>query len=285
MVATYSDFITSIDVVIEALFLLATDNGWTIDRHDTNSRLHISKSGYHFDIYKVSSTVMGIAACQGYDSGATYSAQPGTSPYKTSTIYDYAGPDKSGYMPRFRVCASGNSMFIFPGVIDGSSYYIRTRGMAFGVIEDADKIGNWTGGQYVFGAFVGNNSSDFWLFDNSNTSQSTALAVYVNGEWAPGANLGQPVGRFSTLSHIRGKMPNVFNAGVLPTKCPLFAANISNSGLYHPLGFVSGMRLVRGADVYLDGDTFNIGADTYVACGAYQGCESDNNVQWAVKIS
>jgi len=283
MAVTIQQYLTSIDVVVNACKTLAEENGWSIDRHDLNTRLHLHKGLLHFEVYKYSSTHLALVGCSGYDSGASATAQPGASAATTGYILDYAGPSNEGTMPMFRLVASGTSIYIFPGVIDGSNYPVNTRGMAFG--EITEKIGNWADGQFVCGAYTGSsgNSSDFWLFSAHPVSTDISFLLKINGSWAPNTSYGYAVGRYSSCSALRSKMPNVFNAGVLPVPLPLFVKNISNGALLHPIGFAPGLRCIEGGDVYMDGETITIGADTYILVQARQGA-ANKSASYAIKI-
>lgn len=284
MASTVSGYLTSIDVVVNACKTLAEQNGWTIDRHDAGTRVHFHKGVLHFEVYKYSATHLGLVGCSGYNSGSTPTAQPGASAATLGYILDYAGPGADGMMPMFRLVATGTSIYIFPGVLDYSSYPINTRGMALG--EITDKIGSWEGGQFVCGSYAGSSGSsqDFWLFSAHPLNSDTSFLLNIGGSWAPNASYGYAVGRYSDCWALRSKMPNLFNAGVLPVPLPLFVKNIANGSLLHPIGYAPGLRVLAGGDVYMDGDTIVIGADTYLLVQARQGA-ADKSVSYGIKIS
>ena len=285
MVATIREYLTSIGQAVDSIKTLAEDNGWTIDRHDAGSRCHLHKGTLHFEVYYYDNRKLGIVGCTGYASGSSATAQPGTSAARPGWILNSPiNANNEGLSPQVRYVASGNSIYCFFGYAQSTGYGMNTRAMAFG--EITDKIGNWVGGQFVCGTYKDTNSYsfDFPLFSNHTATSDVHLAVMLDGAWVNPGSAGTFVGRYLSCPHLRSKMPNIYNAGILPVPLPLFRQNVSDAGLLHPVGFAPGLRVISGGDTYIDGDTIMIGADTYLLVQSRQGA-SNKYAEYAVKIS
>jgi len=288
MAATLRENLTSTGQIVNSIKALAEANGWTIDRHDVSSRLHLHKGANHFEVFVYDGQRIGMVACTGYAAGSSASTQPGTSNYNPwgTGVGWVIGSNlaNDGGVPKVRYVCTGNTIYCFFGYCQSSGYGMNTRAMAFG--EITDKIGNWTGGQFVSDQYASTNgySFDMWLFGSADSEMN--LQVFVNGAWTDQSThptVGKAVGFYDTCGALRSKMPNVYNAGILPVPLPLFVRNKSNSSFLHPIGYAPGLRTIAGGDIYVDGDTITIGSDTYIMVQAQQGAVNEY-ATYAVKL-
>ena len=265
---------TSINDIVSGISTLATANGWTVD-YSAAGRVHIHKGGLHFDIYSYDAHQIGIVGCSGYAAGSAATAQPGASPVSVGYVFDIS-VSGNGYVAKYRMVASEDNIYVT--VLTGCSFDPGFTYRFFGFGNIVDKVGSWSGGQFVLGApgSSGYNNSSSMGFDNASL-----LRVLINGSWAPNTSYGW--GTSSGISPtISGKMPNKYNAGLMPLPIPLFVRNIADSSKLHPIGFAPNTLRISGGDCYLQGDTFIMGGSTYTAVSHRP---DDTSATYAIKIA
>lgn len=233
----------NVQAIIAAIKTVCADDGWAVDL-DTANRIHVHKDGYHFDIDAGASTnTMNLYACTGYSSGNAAANQPGAS--GAAECYFIA---TSSVDTRYEITVTGHNLYAFLDVQSATQ-----GGFCWGVITD--KIGTWTGGQFVQGK---PGSASVGIFSSANTN--TRLSI--NGEWAPNATYGALVGMQDVCS-LRGEMPFHYSAGILRMPVPIFVRDVSNASLLHPAGYAPNIYMMRGGDVYMNGDTITFEGEQY----------------------
>lgn len=239
---------STISGLLAAIVTVCSADGWTIHLN-TASRVHISKNGYHYELYAGSSDTIYLVGCTGYDAGAIPTAQPGASSVATCPSMVY-----SPLITTYVVISTGTSLFCF---LDRRAYIGGT--FSLGVIQD--KIGSWTGGQFVQGIGAFNSESLPWSLSGFYPSPTP---IYINGSWTPNTSWGHGTGVYDVCT-LRSEMPCSYNAGVLLLPTPVFVKNVTDSSLLHPIGYVPDLYMVRGGDVYLVGDVVTFDGTDYTA--------------------
>lgn len=210
--------------------------GWVVDRYDVGSRLHAHFGSAHIDIVAYDAPRLQACYCTGYDGGAAWNAQPGTSPAVRwySRLYN-------------------TSDWIRIHVLD-ARIYVQTRynngsvnaTMYFGKITE--KVGTWNGGELICGS------------DNASTpvlGASPSMGyVFLEGSWQSGL-YGTHVNTPLMLRPIQ-----FTGASFL---CPILMLknNTGDASLKHPLGYLSGMYQANPAYFYADQETILIAEIPY----------------------
>lgn len=247
MAHSVSGNVTTVNALVSACNDVCAADGWTIDLF-TTGRLHVHKGAYHYEIYAYTANNVGFVACTGYASGQTPPNQPGASPIGSTHIW----VSESTY---YQIISTGTNLLCFLY----RTYSTVVNFCALGVI--AEKVGSWTGGQFVLaGASSYSIPCQVWSIPNS-------LYVSINGSWTPNASFGTGCGLYATSTTLRGKMPSAFNAGLLRHPITVYLRNVSNSVLYHPIGYAPNIYSCRGGDVYLIGETIQIEGESHLFCG------------------
>lgn len=232
----------SVNALVETIKNTCAADGWDVDYFITG-RAHVHKGAHHFEVYTYSSVSLGLVACTGYSSGRSAINQPGASPVAFGAVL------VSGYPILYQIVVTG---FSFIGIFNRGSNNNPTC-CQFGVI--ADKVGLWTGGQFVMSGPNVISTCQVW-------SSLCVANVYLGDQWTPSAMYGAGTGLYP--SPLSLKQPNVFNGGILQLPIPIYLRNVSNSNLLHPIGYAPHVYGVSGGDVYLPGDTITIGGQAYL---------------------
>jgi len=244
----YFEYGTNTGVVdfLSQIATFAAANGWTID-YQASARVHLHKNGLHFELV-ISSDDLLIYGCTGYDSGAAASAQPGVTTTSKSSNHSTSG---SHYL-----ISTANALYF----TNLDTYYNRYH---YGVIgEIADKLSPWSGGQFLA---IGTPSGDVFMDFEAPTF------FYYDGQWwgaGSGANAtttpGALMGNENSGVVLSLNQPSPYNLGIMPVPITLFRRSPANTSLLIPLGYMPGLRMVNGGNVYECGEEITIEGESCV---------------------
>lgn len=232
----------------------AEANGWTIDFFGTyngNNRLHLHKGSSHFEVWYRDNLRVYLCGCTGYSSGAAPTAQPGTSA-AISHLASYTG------ITEVYFASSGSSLYL--GANRSGDYRWG------GCLTITEKVGTWAGGIMVVGDDFNTPNDTYRFFFGPRADYMT---LFINGVWTPlnGSAVANALyGMLYSDNAFTWTPPARHNLGILPTKCPLFVRNASNTGLVHPVGFAPGLRVASPGDVYDVHSTMTIDGASHVWC-------------------
>lgn len=244
-----SGSITDIVALVGAIQALCASDGWTVD-YSTTGRVHLSKSGYHYEVFSSDSSIIAMIGCTGYAAGQPPASQPGASP-SALTHALFSGGNTTYY----EIISTGTAVFVcLSRYTSGAGY---GNGCAFGVISE--KIGSWAGGQFVMPGQGVALAGHYFLFSATSLGH-----IMIDGQWAPNVSYGYGCGLYAANIALRNKMPSLFNAGILTLPITIYLRNASSATLYHPIGYAPNLFAVRGGDVYLPGETIQIGGVTHL---------------------
>lgn len=211
--------------------------GWVIDRYDVGSRLHAHFGDEHIEIVSNDTAKLQGCYCTGYDSGAAWSAQPGTSPAIVWYSRIYAATD---YL-QIHVC--DNRILVGLRYNNGALY----GGLFFGKITN--KVGSWNGGR---------------LFTGNNTTSAQVLGATIpisclelEGAWITNSVYGT----YNNTPLIY--RPLVHTGAIFLTPILMCKNNDVTASLKHPLGYIDGIYNATPHDYYLDEETVLIDGVLY----------------------
>jgi len=230
----------------------AVANGWTVDflgDYNGNKRFHFHKgAGQHFELYGGPYAL----ACTGYAAGSAPTAQPGVCNLGSYNAMNFT----AGNPVMFISTAGGLYLGRFQGFWDFTVFF---------AIQD--KIGTWSGGHgfqapFYQGSYVFNGTGSLgYTYGN--------LQMYINGVWSAYNVLAGGVGgTFSSASpegDLTSAQPSDFNISIFPIPVLAYQILATDTTKYVPLGYVPGLYrgIVRG--VYISGETFMVGSDTFIS--------------------
>lgn len=232
---------TNAEAFIAELLAFANSNGWTTVE-TVSTRIQIEKDGVTWKVEKASAARINM--------WATVNGQ--TSP---DTIY-YG--DLLENVSTVEFISSGNNLFIlaekwYSGALQGL--------ILGGVFRCYDKIGNWSGGVYVFGSW----SYSYYCYDTYFNATMPAMGsfFYENAWTSVGGAAGGRVFGARGFEVDTIKEPNYFNSAFLPIPALLCMWD-ANTAYYIPLGYVDGVYFFKPGDIYVDGDILTISGHDYL---------------------
>jgi len=244
---------TTANQFLTDLAAFAATNGWTVDYSDVYNtsyyRVHISKGSAHFDAYSNSTMGGYFYGCTGYAGGSPPASQPGVSGDKNFNLEVSA--------PLWLISTAGG---LYVGM-KTSTYF---RWMALFVVSE--KVGAWSDGH---GLTVHTNNV-YGTSPFMSTDVYTAYfgaQIYINGAWSGNkvvAN-GLSGNNYITAGHMAATaQPCKYNQAMLFLPLILFLYSAVDTTKKHPIGYLPGVYLSNGGSLYLTGETFTVGADTYL---------------------
>jgi hypothetical protein len=231
-----------------------SSNGWTVDLdavyNTSYRRLHFHKGLAHYELYSTGPLSFNSLSCTGFNGGQAPAAQPGSSTDITAAF------DAAGNPLIFVSTVGGIYMF------EAGTNYIHHAAF-FTVVS---KVGVWSDG---WGIVCGMNlyANDVLMSPGAYSTNHWAT-LYYNGAWTPTATKAGALSGNNYLSvanALHANQPNTFNRGILPLPITLFIYDTIDSSLKRPIGYLPGAYKIGGGDLFTIGETFTIGADTYIA--------------------
>lgn len=234
------------------LAAFAAANGWTVDYSGVYNtsyyRIHISKGAAHFDAYSESTLGGKFYGCTGYSSGSPPASQPGVSAVKD--FYLVAS------IPLWLISTTG-------GLYAGMKTVSYFKWLALFIVSE--KVGAWTDGH---GLTVGITiNSILPLMSDEAYSTNYAAQIYINGAWSGNKVIanGLAGNNYIASGHMAATaQPCKCNQAMLFLPLVLFLHSTVDTTKKYPIGFLPGVSLSNSGSLYLTGDTFTVGTDTYI---------------------
>jgi hypothetical protein len=129
----------------------------------------------------------------------------------------------------------------------------------------SEKVGAWTDGHGLHGGLQYYSSSPLMSTDAYSTYYGAQ--IYINGAWSGNQTLanGLSGNNYTSSGHMASvAQPCKYNQAMLFLPLVLFLHSTVDTTKKYPIGFLPGVSLSNGGSLYLTGDTFTVGTDTYI---------------------
>ena len=242
---------TSVDTLLSDLNTFVGANGWSVDFfgvYSGHNRLHVHKDTAHFEFWWYNAAVVGFVGCTGYLSGNSPSTQPGASGISLIDNFTVF----TGVTLAYRFIIFGSSLYI------GKPLYTTGLWVWTAVGSIVDKVGSWTGGQFICGLAT----TSYFFTPNSYLNSQ----LLINGAWTPRTLAGGFAGGSAATDKLIVNQPFNYNAGILPCPVTLFVHDtVLDTSTFHPLGFAPNVMRFSGGGSYVMEQIITIGSQTWIA--------------------